>query len=221
MRKIKAALFDVDGTLLDTAEFIYRACEHTLALHKIPVISRAEMILLMGRPLEEWYHLLAPELDSELLCEEHRLFQIDNLHLSTPFPHAKETLHTLKSAAIKIAAITMRSKRTSLKTLEMAELLPYCDVVVSAEDTQRAKPDPEPLLKALQQLQVDPADAIMIGDSQTDVLAGKRAGTKTVGATYGAGASVAASDPDFLIGDIQKIIDLVLEARLDQEECSH
>jgi len=55
MRKIAAALFDVDGTLLNTAEFVYQACEHTFRIHGLPIRSRDEMALVMGKPLDECY----------------------------------------------------------------------------------------------------------------------------------------------------------------------
>jgi len=211
MQKIEAALFDVDGTLLNTAEFVYQACEYTFRVHQLPVRSRAEMTLVMGKPLEECYRLLSPGEDAYQLCETHRAFQAQNLHLSTPFPNTLETLRRLKQIGIKIGAITTRSKRTSLKTLEAGSILSYCDVVISGEDVQHPKPHSEPLLKALQRLAIEPEKAVMIGDTDADILAGKSAGMMTIGVSYGFhGLRIAESHPNFVINDIAEVVPIIL-----------
>jgi len=211
MKKIAAALFDVDGTLLNTVEFVYQACEYTFRVHGLPIKSRDEMALVMGKPLEECYRNLSPEGDPHQLCETHRSFQAKNLHLSVPFSNTLETLRKLKDAGIKIAAVTTRSKQTSLKTLEMSGILGYFDVVVSGEDTVNSKPHPEPLLRALRLLKIRPERAVMIGDTEADILAGKSAGTKTIGVSSGFhGSRIVESHPDFVINDIADVIPIIL-----------
>jgi len=211
MKKIEAALFDVDGTLLNTAEFVYQACEYTFRVHRLPIRSRDEMALVMGKPLEECYRHLSPDGDPHQLCETHRSFQADNLHLSVPFRNTLETLRRLKEAGVKIAAITTRSKRTSIKTLEAGDIVSYFDVVISGEDVQNPKPHSEPLLKALQRLEIEPEKAVMIGDTESDVLAGKSAGLKTIGVSYGfLGSRIADSNPDFLVSDIADVVPIIL-----------
>lgn len=86
MESVRAVLFDVDGTLLDTTEFIYGGFDHTLAAHGHPSMERVRYARVMGKPLEICYAELAPGCDSVLLCETHRTWQAGNLHLSTPYP---------------------------------------------------------------------------------------------------------------------------------------
>lgn len=211
MKKIEAVLFDIDGTLLNTAEFVYQACEFTFRAHRLPMRSRDEMALVMGKPLEECYRHLSPDGDAYQLCETHRSFQAENLHLSAPFCNTLETLRRLKEAGIKIAAITTRSKRTSIKTLEAGGIANYFEVVISGEDIQHPKPHSEPLLKALQQLKIMPEKAVMVGDTDADILAGKSAGTKTIGVSYGfLGPRIADSNPDFLVSDIADVVPIIL-----------
>ncbi len=211
MRKIHAVLFDVDGTLLNTAEFVNQAFVHTFQIHGLPQKSTDEIAALMGKPLEEMYRHFSASEDVSGLCETHRSFQVEHLHLSVPFANTQETLRRLKDAGVKIAAITTRSRRTSIKTLEMGGILGYFDAIISGEDVEHLKPHPEPLFKALQQLDIRPANAVMIGDTEVDILAGRNAKVMTIGVSYGfRGHHIAESEPDFIIEDIADLIPLLL-----------
>jgi pyrophosphatase PpaX len=164
----------------------------------------------MGKPLEEAYCLLSPYSDPLSLCEVHRVFQLKNLHLPVALPHSEETLRQLKESGRKIAAVTTR-QRTSIKTLAQTGLLQYFDVIITGEDILHPKPHPEPLLKALQKLVVEPEKSIMIGDTEADILAGKNAGIRTVGVSYGfAGPGIIQYDPDFLVDDILDVLKITL-----------
>ncbi|MCL6472542.1 MAG: HAD-IA family hydrolase [Firmicutes bacterium] len=211
MQVFKAALFDVDGTILDTSEFIFQAYEHTLGKYALPPRSRAEIARLIGQPLEFCYQMLAPGANVDLLAATHRAFQAGHLHLAKPYPGANETLAKLKGAGIKVAAVTTRSRRTVVGTLEAAGLSVHIDYLVALEDVVNLKPDPEPVLKALHYLDAKPHESVMTGDTDVDVLAGKNAGTLTIGVTYGFhGTRIADSSPDYIIDSIEEIIPIVL-----------
>lgn len=208
---IKAALFDVDGTLLDTTEFIFQAYEHTLNTHKLSPIPREELTKLIGQPLGEIYKLIAPSIQHTILMETHKDFQKQNLHLSKPFPQVVETLKKLHEAGIKLAAITSRSRVTSANTLELAGIKHFFDIIVSMEDVTKLKPDPEPLLKALDMFHMKPEDAVMIGDTYADVQAGQNTGTKTIAVSYGFhGAEVNKHKPDYLVHKFEEILPIIL-----------
>lgn len=203
--QITTVLLDVDGTLLDTREFIYSAFEHTIARHGLPALTRVDMQARMGLPLEEIYASMCEE-HTPLLVETHRTFQGDNLHLSVAFAGAGEVLAALHDAGLALAAVTSRSRRTSVSTLEQAGLATYFDAIVSAEDGGGLKPDPAPLLHALTLLDREPRTAAMVGDTPHDIEAGKAAGLFTVAATYGfRGMGVLESQPDVSIGAIGEL----------------
>lgn len=217
---IRTLLLDLDGTVLDTREFIIASMIHTLEDHNIAGPSREDLrahfegldspevawlLSLVGLPLEEIYARISGG-DPAPLVEAHRFFQEQNLELVTAFPGAHETLAGLRDAGVRIAAVTSRSERTSLRSLEGVGLASCFDAVVSAEDTPLLKPDPAPLRHALALLGADAAGAAMAGDTAHDIIAGQAMGMRTVGATYGFGPdAVRAANPDALIDSIAEL----------------
>jgi pyrophosphatase PpaX len=210
LQGISAVLFDIDGTLLDTFEYIYGAFEHTFDVHGIVRLSREQISQLMGRTLEDVYETMAPGHDSVELAETHRQFQEQNVNLAKLFPDTVMVLDALKQRGFKLAAITTRSNRTSLLSLEQNGIAGYLDGVVSLEDVLRHKPDPEPIYMALHDLAVKPTDAMMVGDTRADIMAGKNAGTKTVAALYGFGGDrLLELKPDYAISGLKELIEIV------------
>ena len=211
--KPKAILFDVDGTLLDTREFLFRATEHSLGKHGFPVLPRELITTFVGKPLVEFYQSVAPtalETDINLLSDTHHEFQMENLHLAKSFPNIIKVLTLLKNKGIKMAAVTSRTNQNVAKTLEIAGVDSFLDVVITSDDVVNLKPHPEPLLKAMDLLGVKPEETWMVGDAEPDILAGKNAGTKTVGVTYGfGGKDIAKLHPDYLIENIQELLSVI------------
>ena len=202
---IVTVLLDVDGTLLDTREFIFAAYEHALGLHGFEVPQRDLLATWVGSPLEDNYALHAHSNAVETLVDAHRAFQRDNLHLSMPFPGTVATLAELKRRGIVLGAVTSRSRRTSIATLELAGIADYFDVVVSAEDAPALKPDPAPLRHALMVVGRDTVGAAMVGDTVHDIAAGRALGIATVGVSYGFGTGLEAAAPDRVIAAIEEL----------------
>lgn len=207
--KLKAILFDVDGTLLDTREFIFQASEHTLTKHGFKIPKREMMATFVGGSLKRFYEKVAPRGEFKLLRKTQGEFQLNNVHLVSLFPEVAETLKKLKRWGFKLGAITSRHKETLIEILEYSGIIKFFDVVISADDVKYTKPHPEPILKALKKLKVKPEDALVVGDAVYDIEAGKKAGVKTVAVTYGfGGKKVAEAKPDFVIDDINKLLSL-------------
>jgi pyrophosphatase PpaX len=201
-------LFDVDGTLLDTREFVHAAFEHAFRQFGVEPPARDVLAPHIGRPLEQIYAEFGPPERAADLVEAHRSFQVENLHLSIIYPGTAEVLELLRAEGVQMAAVTSRSRRSSLATLELAGIAAYFEAVISAEDTPALKPDPAPLLLALARMGREPLPGkqAMVGDTHNDVDAGKAIGAFTVGATFGFhGADVAQAGPDALIHDIREL----------------
>lgn len=206
LKDIRAVLFDLDGTLLDSTELILQAYEHTITTNGLPHKTRKEIIVTFGKPLEECYSILFPNENIKQLMETHIVFQTNNLEIIKPFENVKKTLASLKHKGLKIAAVTTRSKRTTVKSLEINDLDKFFDIIISREDVVNPKPHSEPLLKALAYLKFHPSQAIMVGDTVIDVQAGKNAGTKTIAVSYGMHSdSIRRAKPDFIIDTISQL----------------
>jgi HAD superfamily hydrolase (TIGR01509 family) len=198
-------LLDVDGTLLDTTEFILAAFERAFRQHARPCPAREELRAQVGRPLEGIYAGYCGDLAAAMV-ECHRSFQEANLALARPFPGAAAALTRLRDAGLQLAAVTSRSRRTSVKTLELAGLAGFFDVIISAEDCPALKPDPAPFLLALRALGQVGDRAAVVGDTPADILAGRAIGALTVAALYGFhGRALLAANPDAAIESVSDL----------------
>ncbi|MCC6418908.1 MAG: HAD family hydrolase [Gemmataceae bacterium] len=205
MQTLHTVLFDVDGTLLDTREFIFAAFEAVCRAERIGFPGRNVLAARMGEPLETIYARLGAA-DAARCCDRHRAFQLENLHLASPFPGVAESLGRLCHAGIALAAVTTRSCRTSLVTLEQAGIASLFGAVVSAEDAPALKPDPAPLRAALTRLGRPAVGAAMVGDTVADMLAGRALGLFTLGVTYGFhGEGVRSGSPDAVVHEVAAI----------------
>lgn len=207
-------LFDVDGTLLDTREFFFGAVEHAGRSLGFEVPGRSALAALSGNPLRDLYvqHAGAGQADEAVIA--HRKFQTENLSLVNAFEGVAELLASLQSDGIALAAVTSRSKLTAQPSLELTQLEKFLGAVVAAEDAPTLKPDPAPLLLALKQLGKTVDRAWMVGDTPTDIQAGRALGMHTVAARYGfREKDVLAAGPDHAIAMPSELRELVTRHR--------
>lgn len=206
---IKVALFDVDGTLLNTYDSIFRAFKYSLKKYKNLDFTEKDFKKVMGKPLRECYRIITQLENVETLQNDHIIFQRNNIHLFTLYPKVKTTLALLKRKGIKIGFVSARGGNTLSESLRLSQLDKYANVVIDGDSVTEHKPHPEPLLKALKILNEKPQNAIMIGDLEADILAGKNAGTRTIGVTYGfIGKKIAQANPDYTIDNIDELLSL-------------
>lgn len=224
---LSAALFDFDGTLVDTTELIYQSLRHAsreVLGHEPP---REILMANVGQPLPQQMVALIEkeagnpgEADSLVreLMESYRN-QNGVLHedLIEEFPGVEEALARLREAGIGIAVVT--SKRRA--SVELAiETFPGLGNVtnhfITMEDTDEHKPKPAPLLRGLELLGGVPVEeAAYVGDSPHDVDAAHAAGVTSVAISWGAFPLevLKAKQPDYLVPDIDSAVDALLRLR--------
>jgi pyrophosphatase PpaX len=208
----RAYLFDLDGVLVDTRDWVREAYRHTASRFGFPASDEA-LSELYGRPLAVCYDVLHAGGDREALLRCHREFQRRNMDLQRLFPGAAETLDILRGRGGQTALVSSRSGPSLRLTLERFDLGRLLDVMIWPEECREHKPHPEPVRNALRALGARPGEALVIGDTPNDILAGRAAGTDTAGATYGfIGEAVALSHPTYLISDIREVCDLARNA---------
>lgn len=206
-----AVLFDLDGTLVDTVPFILASVRHAFEGYgRCP--TDAEWIAGIGTPLRDQLAALArrPE-DVPPLFDRYRAFWLANHDAWTHlFAGAGEAVRALRAAGHPIAVITAKIEAGAERTLRHVGLRDQVDVVVAADTVERCKPDPMPVHHALRLLDRRPVEAVMIGDSNHDLAAGRAAGTATAGVLWGAASrEVLAPLADHLLAEPAQIVPLV------------
>jgi pyrophosphatase PpaX len=211
-----AALFDFDGTLVDTTDLIYQSMRHATGEVLGREISRDVLMANVGQPLPRQMELLSAE-HAEALLDSYRLHNEENHDaLIKEFPGVEESLARLKAAGVRVGVVT--SKRRFSVDMALKNFPGLGDVVdqwVTMEDTTEHKPRPEPLLKGLELLGNVPREqAAYVGDSPFDVTAAKAAGVESVAVSWGAFSEDAlrAAEPDQLVPDLDAAVDVLLSA---------
>jgi pyrophosphatase PpaX len=212
---LSAALFDFDGTLVDTTEMIHQSMRHAassvLGRDDIP---RETLLAHVGQPLPRQMELIDAE-KAELLLEAYRRHHEEHHDdLIGEFPGIEEALSRLRSAGVKVAVVTSKRRVSVEMALKrFPDLRGVVDRFVTLEDTTEHKPHPEPLLRGLELLGGFPKEeAAYVGDSPYDVEAAKAAGLTSVAVSWGAFSEdrLRAADPDHLVPDIDAAVDVLL-----------
>jgi HAD superfamily hydrolase (TIGR01509 family) len=192
-------LFDVDGTLLDSATDICGSIQGVLAETPQCNVSDEFLRLYIGRHLYDLFQDLFPgrsRAQMDEMIANYRTRYLARNHSSTKaFPGISEALAVLPG---RKSTATTKGTPTTRLVLEMFGLLPYFDHV-QGTDGFPAKPEPDVILASLQALGAKPEDCLFVGDSPTDMEAGRRAGVKTCGVLWGYGRreDMARWEPDY------------------------
>lgn len=204
---INTLLFDLDGTLINTNELIIASFQHTLDSFYPKKYGRDDIIKFIGEPLDTSFRRVNPE-KVEDMVEAYRAHNIEHHDLLvTEYPHVRETIEKLSHEGYRLAIVTTKVWKTVAMGLELTGLKPFFETVVTIDDVKKPKPDPEPVLLALSELGSSPEEALMIGDSPSDIESGRRAGTKTIGVSWSikGEAMIREANPDYVIHDMYEL----------------
>ncbi|WP_415329843.1 pyrophosphatase PpaX [Clostridium perfringens] len=208
---IKAVLFDLDGTLINTNDLILKSFKHTFKTMLDLEPTEEEITMNYGRPLQEIFK----SYDENRIEEMINCYRKINLELHDDeckeFADVDLMLQTLKNKEIKIGVVTSKKSDMAERGAKLMGIFKYFDTFITPEVTIKHKPEGEPVLKACENLGVSPSEALMVGDSPYDILAGKNAGAKTCGVKYTALPikKLQESKPDFYVDKPLEILELV------------
>ncbi len=194
-------LFDVDGTLLDSAADITAAISQALARTRQTEVPLDFLRTYIGRHLLDLFEHLLPEFtrdDHDQLIAEYRTIYLARGHKNTRvYPGVAETVAALPG---RKSTATTKGTPTTGVILEQFGLRPYFEHV-QGTDGFPSKPEPDVILRALGALGARPEDCLMVGDSGPDMEAGRRAGVKTCAVRWGYGnhTEMARFNPDYWI----------------------
>lgn len=193
---LEAVLFDLDGTLLDTAADISEALNRTLAESGRPAIAENDVRRMIGRGapilIERATAAQGEAPDERVLgalverfFHHYGSLQDKNEFAALPYPGASEALRAIHAAGLRTAIVTNKQERFARGLLGRLHLSGWVDCVVGGDSCERRKPDPQPLLFACAQLKVSPSRALMVGDSINDVTAARAASIPVICVPYG------------------------------------
>jgi phosphoglycolate phosphatase len=200
-------LFDIDGTLLDSAPDICGAISQVLEDTAQPDVAFDRLRGYIGRHLLDTFGDLlpgAPPAQIEEMIARYRQFYLARNHAQTSvYPGVEEGLRALGGFK---ATATTKGTPTTRAVLEKFGLLPYFHHI-QGTDGFPSKPAPDVIFRALEGLAGDPAETLMVGDSASDMEAGRRAGIRICAVTYGYGKreDLARFAPDYWVDDLREL----------------
>jgi phosphoglycolate phosphatase len=200
-------LFDIDGTLLDSAADICGAIQQVLASTTCKPVSYDYLKGFIGLHLIDLFQDLFPQIDAagcDAFIQQYRTNYHARCHKSTRvFPGVAEALAALGG---RKGTATTKGTPTTILVLEQFGLLPYFEHV-QGTDGFPSKPAPDVIVHALNGLGAAPEDCLFVGDSAADMEAGRRAGVKTCAVRYGYGKKeeLARFEPDYWVDDLREL----------------
>lgn len=217
-RPFDAILFDLDGTLADSARDIADALHS--AFRAVDITPRRPITALVdGSPLEELFAVAAPEADSERF--EQFVTAYRGAYLSGGFrgtrlyPGVCETLDALVALRppVRLAVATSRRSDAAQSVVRALNIAHHFEHVEGTGGTTlRAKPSPDLLHELARRMSLDPSRVLMVGDTPRDIAAGRAAGMGTAAVLYGLGPrdQLHAERPDHLLEDLEDLLSLMI-----------
>lgn len=217
-QQTKLVLFDLDGTLIDTAPDLAHSMDLVMRELHLPTQGLKKVRRFIGHGVRRLVEdIVSTELEGKPAkatldkalgaFNEHYREQL--VQKSSLYPGVPECLQTLRSRGVKLACVTNKPKAFTEPLLEHFLIDGHFDLVLSGDSLQKKKPDPFPLVHACQRLAVEVADSIMVGDSSNDILAARNAGMRCMYMSYGYSdtETVRALGPDAVLDSFAEVMD--------------
>jgi phosphoglycolate phosphatase len=201
---ITTVLFDLDGTLIDSQRDIAHAFQQALQYMTDAALPHESAIARhIGKPLAQMLHDLGHSLTvaqvDAFVATYRRLYITHGTRYTQPYPGVMATLRALSSHTFGV--VTTKDQHQAEHVLHQVRLAPFLQHIQGSTAGMRLKPAPDAIFAALRALGCQPQQALMVGDTTADILAGKAAGVTTCAVTYGYGTreELQQCHPDYVI----------------------
>jgi phosphoglycolate phosphatase len=221
---LKLIIFDLDGTLADTSQDITDALNHALKPFGVKEYSVEETKAMVGSGISKLLESLLPEeaiippdpplkkgeitnakeVVTGRFLDYYDNHLIDNTEL---YPQVRETLSQLDS--YKKAVLSNKREKYSKEILHELGIMQFFDLVWGSDSVREKKPSPVPILDILDRFNVSKSEAVIIGDSNYDVEAGRAAGVKVIAVTYGFRSREFLEGSDYIIDRFDELLDVI------------
>jgi len=212
---LKAVLFDLDGTLVDSRRDIAASANATRTHFGFTPLPEETIGTFVGLGIMNLLEKAVDSKDPDRLKEAHQIFKNHYrehcVDFTRCYPGTFELLEGLKNRRIKMAVVSNKPQEFTDLVLKKLDLWDFFEVAFGPEATINKKPHPEPLLTALQRMGVSPAEGVMIGDSVVDIEAarGAKMPVGVVSHGYGEKEILNAADPDWLVDSLAEFIEIL------------
>ena len=229
MQRVDCVLFDLDGTLVESAPEIADAVNDLLTAQGLAAVSEELVAAWIGHGTSElmaqaWAHatgvtrvqLRSDDVLQRLMPRFAEFYARRCGSRSRLYPTVRETLQELRARGVRCAVVTNKEQRYTAQLLLAHQIRHYFDVVVSGDSLAAKKPDPLPVRYCLDALQVAPSHALFVGDSEIDVATARAAGLRvwTVPYGYNMGRPIAEAGPDRVIPTLDALL------AVDDQQCA-
>lgn len=210
-------LFDLDGTLVDSAFDLYRAMNLSLAELGLPSVTEAQVRVWIGKgtalfcqsTLQYLKGEVQPELQQQLLSTFLKIYNADPCVETKIFHGVEAFLQWGKANHKTLVCVTNKPELPARKILDQLQLSDYFADVIGGDRFEVRKPDPKPLLHCVETYAVSVEQCLMIGDSSNDVEAARRAGMDCIVVSYGYnhGEDIQNCQPQLVVDDLMQLFD--------------
>lgn len=189
--RIKCAVFDLDGTLINTITDLGNACEYVMKKHSFNVCwTEDDYKKFVGNGMKKlveraFDHTLDEATLNTYLAEFLAYYNEHSLDNTAPYDGIKEQLALLREKGIKMCVVTNKAEASAISIVESLFGKGVFDVIIGQVDGRAVKPDPEGVYEALKRLDCTKDEALYFGDSNVDMLTAQNAGVEAVGVTWG------------------------------------
>jgi HAD superfamily hydrolase (TIGR01549 family) len=211
---IKLVVFDFDGVLVDSNQAWADICDRAAKATGLEKgVAHDDLKSHYGKPYIEILRAAYPEMTDDPAAIEEMYSNFVNLSASDDFSSSFKAIKGLKRALrgmkkkFKLAVGSGNTKRMLNRFLSKFGLEEYFDLVVSGDEVRRGKPNPDMLLKAMRHFDVEPKEAVYVGDAKSDIMAARKAGMRSVAVLTGALTREEAEmlGPDYIVENATKV----------------
>lgn len=212
MKNIKLFVFDLDGTITESSETIYRTTLKTFEHFGHTVhLPKEELDKRIGEHFQTIFDDLNIHVDDvEEFINVYKTIYFDFIGTTKLYPEVENVLCSLKEQGKKIALLTTKGQEQAQNIIHHFKLEKYFDEIMGRRKGIKEKPSPEPLLHICKSLSILPPQTMMIGDTEVDVRCGKNADAKTCAAAWGYRSKIILEmeKPDYIVENIYELLSL-------------
>jgi len=219
---IDTLLFDFDGTIMDTNDLIISSWKYVYKEFGEEECPISDITSHFGEPIMNMINKLFPDRDPEYVVETYRKYHNEKFNYETGlFPGVMGMLREFTLRRYPMAIVTNRIRRSTEMGLKNCGIMPMFGSIVCEGEAPRPKPFPDSVFVALDQLKSSPDRAILVGDSQNDIICGKNAGILTVRVEWAVATDEKYDDiaakPDYTIEEPNDLVKLLDEINKDED----